>query len=112
MPLWIIRFAALLIGICGSTFGAGFIRDFTFMVEGSSRDLFTQRLATTPAYLPFSSRTAMTGGISLCVLNTSMHLEIGSSWLTVGKSPFVKMSLTAIGLIITFPPPRYWQGRI
>ena len=106
MPLLIIRLAALLIAVCGSTFGAGLIRDFTFMVEGSSRDLFTHRLATTPTYLPFSSKTAMTGGISLCVLKTSMHLEIGSSWLTVGKSPFVQMSATKIGLIITFPPSR------
>ena len=107
MPLLIIRFAALMIATCGSTFGAGFISDLTFMVEGSSRDLFIQRLATTPAYLPFSSRTAMIGGISLCVLNISMHLEIGSSWLTVGKSPFVQMSPMEIGLIITFPPARY-----
>jgi hypothetical protein len=107
MPLWIIKFAALLIAICGSTFGAGFIRDLTFIVEGSNRDLFIQRLATTPTYLPFSSKTAITGGISLCVLKTSMHLEIGSSWLTVGKSPFVQISPTRICLIITFPPARY-----
>src|SRR4030066_820230 len=107
MPLWIIRFAALLIATWGSTFGAGFIRDLTFTVEGSSRDLLTQRLATTPTYFPFSSRTATMGGISMCVLNSSMHLEIGSSWLTVGNSPFVKTSPTEVDLIITFPPPRY-----
>jgi len=80
-PLWIMSLEALLKWSSGATFGAGFIKDLTFVVAGSSLALFTHRLATTPANLPFSSRTARTGVVPF--LNRSMHLERGSFSSTV-----------------------------
>jgi len=85
MPLWIMSLAALLSVVSGSSFGAGRVRVFTLVVAGSRFDLFIHRLAMTPAYLPFSFSTAITGGISF--LKSSRHLESGSFSLTVAN-PF------------------------
>ena len=83
MPLCIMSFAALLSEVSSSSFGAGRISVFTLVVAGSSLDLFIHRLAMTPVYLSFSSRTAITGCISF--LNSSKHLERGSFSFTVAK---------------------------
>src|SRR3990172_7715853 len=98
-PLSIINLAALLRETSGSNLGAGLIKVLTFVVAGSSLDLFIHRLAITPEYLPFSFITARTGGISF--LNKSKHLESASFSLTDEK-PFDKTSFTEIGFTITF----------
>ncbi len=75
-PLSIMSLAALLRDVVGSTLGAGRIRVLTFVDAGSSPDLIIHRLVITPAYLPLSSKTARTGGISF--LNKSKHLDSAS----------------------------------
>ena len=100
IPLSIMSLAVLLSEVSGSSFGAGRIRVLTFVDAGSRRDLFTQRLAMTPVYLPLLSRTAITGGSSF--LNSSRHLESGSSSLTVAN--FLEhTSRTRMLLIIIIP---------
>lgn len=76
IPLSIMSLAALLRAMVGSTFGAGRVRVFTFVVEGSSPDLIIARLVITPTYLPFLSKTARTGGISF--LNEAELLDNAS----------------------------------
>src|SRR4030043_2283385 len=95
-PLSIINLAVLLRDTLGSTFGAGRVKVLTFVDAKSSPDLIIHRLVITPAYLPLSSKTARTGGISF--LNMSMHLDRVSFSLTV-KNLFEQTSLTEIELI-------------
>lgn len=72
-PLSIMSFAILDMVSSGETFGAARMSVFTLVDAGSSLDLRIHRRVITPVNLPFASRTARTGGIS--VLNASRHLD-------------------------------------
>ena len=79
MPLPIINFANALKEISGVTTGATCISERTLATVGSSRDRKIDRLVIIPIYLPFSSKTAKTGGIPF--LKLSRHLEsVSFSW--------------------------------
>ena len=80
MPLPIINRAKAPSDVFGATAGADCIKLFTLVTAGFSRDRKIDFLVIIPAYLPFSSRTARTGGKPF--LKLSMHLDRVSVSLT------------------------------
>lgn len=108
-PLWIMSLAALLKESSGSIFGAGFIRDFTFVVAGSSLDRFIILLAMMALNLPSSSSTARTGFVPF--LKSSMHFDSGSFSLTV-TSFLEKTSPTEIVGMVFVPRSGMGSGWI
>ena len=81
----------------GSTGGATCLSEHTFATVKSSRERKIARRVIIPAYFPFSSKTAITGGIPF--LKPSRHLDSVS--LSCTKfSPLEYTSLAVIDVLI------------
>ncbi len=72
------------------------MRVLTLVVVGSSLDRRMVRLVTIPRYLPFSFRTARTGGIPF--LKASKHLD-SVSFSCTELYPFEKISLAVAEVV-------------